>query len=285
TAIDPAAGRVVGRIDVGVGAGQVRFAPDGRVAFVVNPEQNSVAILDPSAGRVVQTARLDGGPDQVTFSGEFAYIRRRASVQVAMISLKTAGREGPPLSVATFPAGDRPLASPDAPTPADSIIPAPGMAAVLVANAKDRSVYYYKEGLSAPMGTFNNYKREPRAVLVIDRSLGERSRPGVYESTIRLDRPGKFDVVFFVDPPRIVVSFPLEVGVDPALALARDQVKVDVTPLVASPKTRAGETFRPLFQLDSGGGRGPKRDLRDVEILMYGAGGGWHDRQAAREIA
>ena len=103
----------------------------------------------------------------------------------------------------------------DDPPPADSIIPAPGAGAVLVANPKDQSVYYYSEGLAAPMGTFSNYKREPRAVLVIDRSLRERSRPGVYETVARLDQPGQFDVVFLLDQPRIVHAFPVTVEPDP----------------------------------------------------------------------
>jgi YVTN family beta-propeller protein len=284
-AIDPIAGRVVTRINIGAGAGQVRFAPDGRTAFVVNPEKNTVSVIDPSAGHVVQTAKVEEGPDQVVFSGEFAYVRHRGSVNVAMIALKSAGKEGAPLSVVSFPAGEKPPVSPDAPTPAASIVPAPGMAAMLVANPKDRSVYYYKEGLSAPMGTFNNYKREPRAVLVIDRSLRERTRPGVYETTVRVDRPGKFDVIFFLDQPRIVHAFPLDVKADPALARKRDAAKVEVRSLVPSPRTEAGQTFRPLFELAVGAAAVPKPGLSDVEILMFRVGGGWQQRLAAAEVA
>ena len=159
---------------------------------------------------------MDEGPDRVTFSTEFAYIRHRGSINVVMISLKSAGREGTLPSLNRFPAGESPPGAMDDPTPADSIVPAPGAGAVLVANPKDQSVYYYREGLAAPMGTFNNYKRQPRALLVVNRSLRERARPGVYETTVRLDRAGRFDVVFLLDQPRIVHSFPITIEPDPA---------------------------------------------------------------------
>jgi YVTN family beta-propeller protein len=285
TAIDPATRRAVARINAEPGVAQIRFAPDGRAGFVVNTERNTVQVIDAAINRIGQTAHVENGPDQIAFSGEFAYIRHRGSVSIVMISLKTAGRAGAPLSTVSFPAGSSSPGSIDAPTPARGMIAAPDAPAMLVANAKDRSIYYYKEGLSAPMGTFNNYKREPRAVLVIDRSLGERTRPGVYESTVRLDQPGKFDVVFFVDQPRIIHCFPLDVTADPALELARDHAKIDVKLLVAVPRIQVGDDFRPLYELDSGGGNGPKQNLPDVEILMYAAGGGWQHRQAAREIA
>ena len=202
-AVDPAARRVAARVEAGEGLGAIRFSPDGRAGFLVNPSRNTVAVLDPTTNRVVQTAKVEEGPDRVAFTDEFAYVRHRGSVSVMMIGLATAGREGSPLSVVPFPAGEKPPGAMDDPTPADSIIAAPGSGAVLVANPGDRSVYYYKEGMSAPMGTFSNYKRSPRAVLVIDRSLRERGRPGTYEATARLDRPGAFDVVLFLDQPRV----------------------------------------------------------------------------------
>jgi YVTN family beta-propeller protein len=285
TAIDPSSRKAVARIAARPGVWQIRFDPEGRAGFVVNPEANTVEVIDPATNTIIQTVKVEAGPDQVAFSREFAYIRHRGSPTVAMVALRTAGKPGAPLSLVTFPAGSHPPASIDAPSPAGAIVPAPGASAMLVANARDRSLYYYKEGLSAPMGTFNNYKREPRAVLVIDRSLGERSRPGLYESTVRLDRPGSFDVVFYLDQPRIVHSFPLSVAPDPVLAKARERARVDVRSLVADPRALAGELFRPMFQLETGERRGPKSDLKDVLILMYCTGGSWQDRQLAREIA
>ena len=44
-----------------------------------------------------------------------------------------------------------------------------------MANPADQAIYYYMEGMLAPMGSFNNYRREPKAVLIVDRSLRERA--------------------------------------------------------------------------------------------------------------
>ncbi len=87
--------RVANRIEVEPGIGAIRFAPDGRLAFAVNPERNMAYVIDASTNRVIQRTRTDAGPDQVTFSSDFAYIRHRKSIDVMMISLKSAGAKGP----------------------------------------------------------------------------------------------------------------------------------------------------------------------------------------------
>ena len=176
---------------------------------MVNTERKLLYVLDPASNRIVQRTTVEEGPDAVAFSDDFAYIRHRGSANVVMVSLKTAGKEGAPLSILRFPAGEAPPGSMADPTPADSMVPAPGAGAMLVANPGDRSVYYYKEGLSAPMGTFSNYKREPRAVLVLDRSLRERAEPGVYETVARLrpSRPVRAPLLPRPAPGRPRVSF------------------------------------------------------------------------------
>jgi hypothetical protein len=59
------------------------------------------------------------------------------------------------------------------------MVPAPEGNSVLIANPADRVIYYYSEGMAAPMGSFQNYRREPRALMVVDRSLREVTS-GVY---------------------------------------------------------------------------------------------------------
>ena len=76
-------------------------------------------------------------------------------------------------------------------------------------------MYYYVEGMMAPMGSFQNYKRRPRALMLIDRSLAETAR-GVYSSTpVKLTNAGRFDVPILIDQPRIVNCFELEVARSP----------------------------------------------------------------------
>lgn len=61
-------------------------------------------------------------------------------------------------------------------------------------------IYYYMEGMTAPMGSFKNYGRVPRAVRVVDRSLRETAE-GVYSARARIPKRGKYDVAFLLDSP------------------------------------------------------------------------------------
>ena len=202
------------RIQLDPGLGQIGFAPGGRFGFVVNPAADRVHILDVSRSKVVQTAKVEKGPDEVAFSSEIAYVRHRGSETVLMIPLKAIGEEGAAVPVVDFPGGQKAFGAGAGPAAAAGIVKAPGAGAVLVANPADRTVYYYKEGMAAPMGSFANYSRQPRAVLVLDRSLEERS-PGVYETIARLRHPGTYDLAVFLDAPRLVDCLQLTIAADP----------------------------------------------------------------------
>ncbi|HSS52557.1 MAG TPA: cytochrome D1 domain-containing protein, partial [Thermoanaerobaculia bacterium] len=220
-AVDAKSPKPVARIASTPGLGQIRFAPGGRLAFVVHPKENTVLIVDAASNRIVQTADVEKEPDQVAFSDELAYIRHRGSETVLMIPLKTVGEPGKPVAVVVdFPGGQHPPGRMPRPTPAAGIVQAPGSSAVLVANPEDQVIYFYKEGMAAPMGHFNNYGKQPRATLVVDRSLRE-VKPGVYETTARMAAAGDYELALFVDSPKLVQCFPVKVAADPALAAAR----------------------------------------------------------------
>ena len=147
---------------------------EGHQLFLTNPDttrtfasiylhENRLYILDAAKNRIVQTAAMKEGPDQVTFSDELAYVRHRGSEVVLMIPLSQVGEEDRAVPVVDFPGGQNPPGRGTRPSPADGIVRAPGATAVLVANAPDRAIYFYMEGMAAPMGSFQNYGREPRA--------------------------------------------------------------------------------------------------------------------------
>jgi YVTN family beta-propeller protein len=284
TVIDAERHRVVARVAAGPGVGRVAFAPGDRFGFLVNPQTGMLSILDASVNRVIQTAKLREGPDQIAFSNDFAYIRHRGTEQVVMVPLAKVGDEGRPVPTVDFPAGQNPLGKTSRPTPAAAVVQAPGENAVLVANPSDKSVYYYKEGMAAPMGNFTNYKREPRAVLVVDRSLREHSRPGEYETVARLRRSGAFDLVFFLDTPRIVHCFPVDVAQDPVLSRERDRLQTDVALLDAGRVVTVGEPTALRFRLTHRGTGAPRTALKDVSVLAFSPGG-WQARPIGRESA
>jgi YVTN family beta-propeller protein len=275
--IDPRKSQAVARVPAGEGISQIRFEPKGRLGFVVNPSHSEVLIFDSAVNRVVQRGRVDPEPDQVVFTEKLAYVRHGKSEIVEMIPIDsvTEGNDGIPLL--EFPAGQRPLG--DAPpSSADAIVQAPGESAVLVANPADRTIYYYKEGMAAPMGSYSNYSQSPRAVLVVDRSLKQKA-PGTYETTAKLGRAGSYIVAFFLDTPRFVQcfeGFSLQPGAQRAIPM---QPRIEVT--ADRTQVRAGETVHLKFQVVDSAGKKISKAPEDVRALLFLMPGVWHDRRWA----
>jgi YVTN family beta-propeller protein len=283
TAVDGTSPKPRARIASTPGLGQIRFAPDGRLAFVVHPNANAVHILDAASNRIIQTADVEKEPDQVAFSDELAYVRHRGSEAILMIPLKTVGEPGRPVSVVDFPGGQHPAGRNAHPTPAAGIVQAPGAAAVLVANPEDQVIYFYKEGMAAPMGHFKNYGKQPRAALVVDRSLRETA-PGVYETTAKLGDPGEYDVALFVDSPKLVRCFPVTVAEDPVLAAAR-RPKLGIEPVGAPSTVAVGKDVALRFKITDPVSGAPRTGLRDVRVLTFLSPGIRQQRQWASETA
>ncbi|PYQ28029.1 MAG: hypothetical protein DMF56_17970 [Acidobacteria bacterium] len=282
-AADPDSGRVVairrGKIAATINATsgftQLRFS--GRFGFLPNPKNNIVEIIDAASNRIVQTADVPDAPDQVTFTSTLAYIRRRGSDSVMMIPLQNVGVSDA-IGVADFTGGQHALGAGKFGALADSIVEAPDGPAVLVANPADRSIYYYKEGMAAPMGGFNNGSREPRAVLVVDRSLREKSN-GVYATSAVVEDAGKYDVVFFLDSPRVVSCFPLEVAERPETTAKREHAVIveSLAPVVAA---RAGAPAQLRFRITDVSTH-QTRAAGEVEIVVMEAPGVWQRRTTA----
>lgn len=276
---------IVARMNADKGLGQIRFAPDGRLGFVVNPENDYLYILDAALNRIVQAGDIGEEPDQVSFSDELAYVRHRGSELVLMIALDEAGKEGQQLQVIDFPGGQYPPGEMRWPTPAAGIVQAPGANAVLVSNARDQAIYFYKEGMAAPMGHFINYGHQPRAVQVVDRSLRQRSEPGVYESAARLRRPGLYDVVFYLDAPRFVYCFAVSVEADPEWAAEQAGLpQVVVESLVEEPDVWVGQNVRLAFRLIDPRTQTPWTGLSDVSLLVHDRSNIWQQRYPAKPL-
>ncbi|HET9228134.1 MAG TPA: cytochrome D1, partial [Thermoanaerobaculia bacterium] len=263
------------------GLAQIRFAPGGRLALTLNPAEDEVQVIDAAVRKVIQTGQLEDGPDQVAFTEELAYVRHRGSDAVLMIPLRELGREGAPVSAADFPGGQNPPGKLPLPTPAAGIVPAAGDAAVLVANPLDQAIYFYKEGMAAPMGHFKNYGRQPRAVLVVDRSLRETG-PGVYETVARLRRPGRHVLAVFLNAPRLMQCFSLAVGEDAALAAER-RPAFQIEPLTNPEEVVAEEEVILRYRITATGAGSPGTGLR-VRWMAFLSPGIWQVRDDAAEV-
>jgi len=276
TVIDATSHAVRTRIAGIPGLGQVRFAPGGRFALAVNTQANTVVVIDSSLDRAIASVDVPQGPDQVTFTGAFAYVRQSASSTVLMLPLdKLAAGEKVP--VLQFPGGNAAPGATVLPSPAPGIVPAPGEGAVMAANAGDREIYYYQEGMAAPMGSFSNYKRQPRAVMVVRRDLRERE-PGVYETTAQLGRPGSYDLVLRLDQPRLHHCFSLAVA--PATDAPTRQPP-QIAPVGQVGAVSAGRPIRLGFVITDAAAR-PVADLNDVTVLVMAPS--WQARKVATAL-
>jgi YVTN family beta-propeller protein len=279
--IDAATHRVIARIPTAPGAATLAFAPDGRLGFVLNPRTNTVSVVDAAVNRVVRTAAVEKGPDQIAFSSRFAYVRHRDSEIVVMIALDGLDVEGGATSQLDFPGGQHPGGGGSRTSLAPSVVRSGTENAVLVANAQDKAIYYYQEGMAAPMGQFSNYDREPTAAMIVDRSLRETT-PGVYESVVRLPAAGDYDALVVIDSPRIVHCFPLSIA--PAAGRAAEaSLTARVEPLVRETTARSGSPVRIALRLTDAGGA-LLAGVPDAQVLVVAAGV-WQVREPLRPEA
>ena len=280
TVIDTRSQQIETRIQVKPGVRNVRFAPGGRWGFVPNAKENVVYVFDASTNRLAHTISVDKGPDQVAFTDVFAYVRSTGSTEVSMIRLSTL--TGQP-DIAKFPGGQNaPAESSEEVSIADVMVPAPEGNSILLANPADRVIYYYSEGMAAPMGSFQNYRRDPRAVMVVDRSLREVTS-GVYSTTTKLPKSGIYDVAFLLDSPRITHCFNAEAKPNPDVPREK-KVAIQIEYLNKDTQLRVGENYKLRFKVIDNTTLKAKSDLKDLRVLTLLSSGIWQKRDFARSV-
>src|SRR5262245_9020229 len=277
--VDIATLKIVARIKTEPGLRNTRLVPDGRFDFAVNQVTSRVFIFDTTSNRVRQSVEVGAGADQIVFTKGFAYVRAPGSEFVTMIRIADLDRTGE-VGVTRFPAGQKAPKGSPASTLADAITPIPADDGVIVANPADKMIYFYTEGMAAPMGSFQNYRRDPKALLILDNSLTETSR-GNYTTTIRLPEAGPYDVALLLDSPRLVKCFPTTIAENPAAPKSTSGA-LAFEPLLKERTARVGQPYTLRFKVTDTNSNKPKPDLADVNVLVFLAPGIWQERQTAK---
>lgn len=257
----------------------ISVSPDGRYGFAVSQTSNSAYVFDLSTHRLAHIVPVGPKPDQITFTQQFAYIRAVGSEFVTMINLAALGREA---AVTRFPAGQKPPQDSRYTSLASAMVTAPEPGALLVSNAADKMIYFYTEGMAAPMGSFQNYRREPRALLVLNNSLRE-TEPGVYSTNVLLPSAGEYDVALLLSAPRLVNCFRLAVAENPDLP-EKETVPIKVEMVAGENTPRAGQSFKVRFKVMDAKTLQPKLDLKDMGVLVFLAPGIWQQREWASPL-
>jgi len=84
--VDPATGLVRARIPTGRGAHNLFLSPDGKVIYVTNRIDGTLAVLDAQSLKVMREIRVSGGPDDLDFGPDGRlWISRRFAHSVAVL--------------------------------------------------------------------------------------------------------------------------------------------------------------------------------------------------------
>lgn len=281
SAIDPSKQQVVASIPVGRGVVALEFEPKGRFGFAVNQKESTVSVIDSSTNTIVASTPVTKGPDQVVFTDRYAYVRGTGSEKFTLVELTDFARGK--ISAVDIQAGQSPASRlPAEVGVADMIAPTPGGKGAVIANTPDAMLYYYAEGMMAPMGTIKNYKRRPRALMLLDRGLAEVA-PGVYTAPLTLSAAGRFDIPLLIDQPRIVKCFDLEVAESPDGVRSRPRVSVSVEAAFKGRRFEPGKAVTLQFKITDSVTRLPVEGLKDVQVLVFQPPGVWHQRSVAAE--
>ncbi|HEX5727111.1 MAG TPA: cytochrome D1 domain-containing protein [Longimicrobiaceae bacterium] len=285
--VDPARMAIVNRIEFKPGISTFRFPPElqgghaghaghgegvspaGRVAFVTNPKEGTVEIVDVVAGRFIRSLSGAPEPDQIGFSPGFAYVRAAGTANVAMIPLSdpTQGAIGPH---DYFPGGST-VPGRVADGLGEVIVPVPGgHDAIYVANPSENMIYsfHYMEGMPVPHGGLTTYTFQPRSIRTVSRAVRE-VEPGVYTATFTLDRPGNYDLIFRSPDPVFLGCWGFDVRVDPRL---RPSSAYQIAAVVAERRLAVGRnTLR--FRVTDTRQHAPLAEVPDLRVQFASPGG------------
>ncbi|MGI8989914.1 MAG: YncE family protein [Bryobacteraceae bacterium] len=279
-AIDPDTNKVVSRIAAGPGIVWLQADPGGRFALAISQAEGKVFMIDSSVAQVVGTAGVESEPDQAAFTERYAYVHALDSNSFAVINLAEL-REGhaTPVYIQT---GDAKLSQePNLIAAAPAVVATPEGNSVLAANGPEAVLYFLEEGMMAPKGTLQNYRRKPRGVMVIDRGLRSIGK-GVYQATLRVPSSGRFDVPFALDEPKVRVCFEASLIGDPApdrkaavqlRAVMQNQRETAMLGLTPS------EPREFQFRIQDAVSGQPVLGLRGVQLLAFEPPGQWQSRE------
>lgn len=267
TVIDAERREVVSRIETKPGLGPMTFSEDGRWGILVNPQENETYVIDAATDEIAHTISIENKPYAVSVTSTFAYVRVLESERISMINLQELDRGGQVI-INEFAAGSFPPGQINDISIAEAMVPAAQDAAVLIVSPADATVYYYMEGMNAPMGAFRNYGHKPRAVQIANRALKE-TEPGVYSATVKVPMAGTFEVAFLNEVPQFLHCFTMEAKVNPTIIHETRPVAVDF--LSEKLPLRAGESMTLRFRLYDPGTGEIKMGADDVSVKYFRA--------------
>ncbi len=276
--IDPE-GTEVRRLALGHPVADLAIADEGRYALALGGDR--LSMVDLASGTVQARSATLPGARQLALTGRFVYAvggDESAAHLWALADLR-AGRVQPAQVL---------LGSAGTPAAADAglrrAIVAPGGAGLLVANAADRLIYQYTEGMMAPVGSYANYKRVPLAIGLLD--LGPREvAPGRYEVPVRYEAGGAHHLIVSGAGPRFVGCD--RVALAPTSGQAQREAVPELKARLVEDRPLAGARRRIVVAMSEQAPKGagqPLSRVPDLTLLMFDKRSGWQQRAHLREL-
>jgi DNA-binding beta-propeller fold protein YncE len=252
-------------LDMGSPLKTLRFNADGRWGFALSQTASKVFIIDASLNRLAHTVDLTAAPDQISFTDHFAYIRSNSSEVVSMIDMDTLGKNNS-IPVTTFQGGQAAPGQADA-LLTNAIVPTPERNSVVVANPTDKTIYFYMEGMGAPMGNFENQGLKPMAVMIVNRSVQETT-PGIYTASTQLPPAGHYNVSILLDNPSVYHCFVTDILPNPELVKQSGQA-VKVEYLLDNKDVPVGTTVPIKIKLTHPDQERIKDSVKDLQVMIF----------------
>jgi len=246
------------------GLSSMHLSPDGRWLFAVNSRVGRVDIVDTANSEKVHQLSVPLMPYHVAFTDTYAYIRSRGSADINLLRLADLGSRSH-LTLQRVVIGNKSPEMKHRPIWADSISSTGEWGTVVVSNPADQRVYYYMEGMVAPMGTFTTYGRTPLAVTVVDRSLKETEK-GVYSARIRIPSKGEHSVAFLIDTPWVDNCFTFSAEPDPEMEQERSRPTPKIVHLSENQDYPVGQKVMLRFAVEWSGKEIPQNQPQVVAM-------------------
>lgn len=279
--LDLSSGQERERIGLKPGLRGIAATPDGRWVLVPNALEKTVSVLDATGGGLRRTIDVDEGPDRITFTADYAYVRCIDSAKVDLIPWRQlSGVDA--VGVVSVPVGQYPPGADVAAFDGQSIQAVPTADGVVIGGHGERNVFFYREGMMAPMGAYQNSSRAPLALRVINASLREAGL-GTFQAEFVPPLPGTYDLAMALESPRVTVCTSFAVGGEVAPApLPRLSARV----LAPDGPIVAGRAVQLRVRVTRpGAGDTVAANLKDVQVLVYRPPGSFQVRLDAREAA
>ena len=270
--IDPTSSRITARIPLAPGVVQLGLFDQGRYALVLNQLQSRVVLVDLAAAKVVAGLDVTAKPDQIIFTRDYAYVRGQGTATMSVINLEEA-RHGRLQTVSVQMGQSAPEMAADSINVASVMASLPDGNGIVMANAPEQVIYQYAAGMMVPSGSFSNYQRKARGLLVLDSSLSEVGT-GTFTAPATFRSGGTFDVIVKTQQPAVTVCFALTIA---GLSHDAQPERASATTATMEAVTGDGGGRTVIVRLFDGEAR-PKAGVTDAMLLAVQQHGQWQQR-------